>query len=49
MSLLESFFFENMAGQTTTINDVRYRDVIIHFFQSKSQDVIMDDAWFQCQ
>lgn len=46
-SVIGSFFFENTAGQAITVNDVRYRDVKIHFFRSKSQDVDVEDAWFQ--
>ena len=38
-SIIRPFFFENAAGQTITVNDHGYRDMIIQFFVPKLQDV----------
>ncbi|CAK9813815.1 hypothetical protein ANTPLA_LOCUS7992 [Anthophora plagiata] len=43
----DTFFSENAADQTITVNGARYRDMIIQFFVPKLQDMNVDDMWFQ--
>lgn len=45
--IIGPLFSENWAGQTITVNDVHYSDVIIQFFVLKLQDLGMDSMWFQ--
>ncbi|CAK9827661.1 hypothetical protein ANTRET_LOCUS5336 [Anthophora retusa] len=45
--IIGPFFFENAADQTITVNNARYCDMIIQFFVSKLQDMVVDDMWFQ--
>ena len=40
-------FFENAADWIIIVNSACYRDMIIQFFILKSQDMDMNDMWFQ--
>ncbi len=40
-------FFENEAGETVTVNGVRYRDMITNFLWPQLDGMDLEDMWFQ--
>ncbi|CAB3238242.1 unnamed protein product [Arctia plantaginis] len=41
------FFFENAAGQTTTVDGARYRAMLTEFFLLQLNELGLEDMWFQ--
>jgi hypothetical protein len=41
------FFFENEAGNTVTVNGVRYRNMIMEFLWPELEGRDMEDMWYQ--
>lgn len=41
------FFFENAAGQTTTVDGARYRAMLTEFFLPELDELGLVDMWFQ--
>ena len=46
-ALWAPYFFKNESGHNVTVNEERYRAMINDFFVSESEDVDVDDLWFQ--
>ncbi|XP_075150474.1 uncharacterized protein LOC142224574 [Haematobia irritans] len=45
--IIGPYFFQNEAGQTVTVNGVRYREMITNFLWPELDDMDVDDMWFQ--
>jgi Helix-turn-helix domain (DUF4817) len=41
------YFFEDAAGQTTTVNGERYRAMLTNFFLPEIEELGLEDMWFQ--
>lgn len=42
-----AIFFENAAGQTTTVDGARYRAMLTEFFLPQLNELELEDMWFQ--
>jgi hypothetical protein len=45
--IIGPYFFENDEGQTVTVNEARYREMLEYFLWAELEGKDLDDMWFQ--